>query len=260
MNLAYSVQHGRTPEGSIRFILATKGPGASDLVQWTIPAHHESSIYVTTSIALNTVVTEKIAPRTMNSSSMFLTGVLLVILCACNVQGFTSFQRQHVKMYSSTTTTTKRNTALNIFTRKTKNGSQASNLPKPDPSNPERFLPRSSGVTSKDFYPEYVSLLRNGPLPLITRLTNPDKYEQAIYKYQYDTKEIDLEEAQANMDAFFSSPDVWAEQKLREQMGERAVNKYSKPLDPERVVLSVVWGSLVLLAVGKIIWKGVLHF
>jgi len=62
------------------------------------------------------------------------------------------------------------------------------------------------------------------------------------------------------MDAFFSSPDVWAEQKLREQMGERAVNKYSKPLDPERVVLSVVWGSLVLLAVGKIIWKGVLHF
>ena len=81
-----------------------------------------------------------------------------------------------------------------------------------------------------------------------------------MLKYQYESGEQDLEEAQANMDAFFSSPDIWAEQKLREQRGEREVFKYAKPLDKERVVLTVIWGSMVVFAVGKIIWKGILHF
>jgi len=62
------------------------------------------------------------------------------------------------------------------------------------------------------------------------------------------------------MDAFFSAPDVWAEQKLKEQRGEREVNVYNKDLDSERVVLSVIWGSMVLFGVGKIVWKGILHF
>ena len=61
------------------------------------------------------------------------------------------------------------------------------------------------------------------------------------------------------MDAFFSAPDVWAEQKLKEQRGEREVYMYNKPLIPERVLLSVVWGSIVLFGVGKIVWKGILH-
>lgn len=186
----------------------------------------------------------------MNSILLSIATLLLLCMCACHVDAFANMGLAK-----------NRNTALNIFTSKnTNNGSQASKLPKPDPSNPERFLPPASGVSSKDFYPPYVSLLRNGPLPLITRITNPDKYEQAIFKYQWDTKELDLEEAQANMDAYFSSPDVWAEQKLREQRGEREVYKYAKPLDPERVVLSVVWGSMVTFAIGKIVWKGVLHF
>jgi len=148
-----------------------------------------------------------------------------------------------------------RSDALNLFK---KGNSRPQNLPRPDPENPERYI--STLATSSDFYPTYISLLRNGPLPFVTRLTSPDKYEQAVYKYQYESKESDLEEAQANMDAFFSSPDVWAEQKMREQKGERETYKYARPLDQERVVLSLTWGSFVVFVAGKIIWKGILHF
>jgi len=148
-------------------------------------------------------------------------------------------------------------TSLAIFKRGGAK-SAAAKLPKPDPANPDRFVSTTS--SSAEFYPEYISLLRNGPLPLITRITSPDKYEQAVFKYQFESKESDLEEAQANMDAFFSAPDVWADQKMREQKGEREVFRYAKPLETEKVLLSVIWGSAVLFAIGKIIWKGILHF
>lgn len=121
---------------------------------------------------------------------------------------------------------------LHIFQKKEGNKSPSyylKNLPRPDPDNPDRFI--SNNFSSNDFYPPYISLLRNGPLPFLTRLTAPDKYQQAVFKYLSESGEQDLEEAQANMDAFFSSPDIWAEQKLREQRGEREVYKYAKPLD-----------------------------
>jgi hypothetical protein len=170
---------------------------------------------------------------------------------------------------TSTTRTTKHrsatstSTSLSIFKQKRGNAASASKLPKPDPTNPERYLSPPTTTTSSsssELYPPYLSLLRNGPLPLLTRLTSPDKYQQAIYKYQFESKETDLQEAQANMDAFFSAPDVWAEQKMKEQRGEREVYMYNKPLIPERVALSVVWGSIVLFGIGKIVWKGILHF
>ena len=143
---------------------------------------------------------------------------------------------------------------LFIFNKRATN-SGSSNLPKYD-AETDRYS--STVATSKDFYPPYESLLRNGPLPLITRLTSPDKYEQAVFKYQYESKETDLVEAQANMDAFFSAPDVWAQQKMLEQRGEREVYKYGKPLDPERVALSSIWGGFVLIIIGKLIYLNVL--
>jgi hypothetical protein len=165
---------------------------------------------------------------------------------------------------TSTTSTNHRSatatsTSLSIFNQKKGKAASASKLPKPDPTNPDRYKSPPT-TTSSELYPPYLSLIRNGPLPLLTRLTNPDKYQQAIYKYQFESKETDLQEAQSNIDAFFSAPDVWAEQKLKEQRGEREVYMYNKELIPERVALSVVWASIVLFIVGKIVWKGILHF
>ena len=147
--------------------------------------------------------------------------------------------------------------AVFFFNQKTK--ASPSNMPKPDPDNVDRFIPPDS-IAASQFYPPTISLLRNGPIPFLTRLTQGDKYEQAVYKYMFDSRESDLEEAQANMDAFFSTPDVWAEQKMLENQGKRAVFKYAKPLDGERVVLSLTWGAFVIFIIGRVLWKGILHF
>lgn len=147
-------------------------------------------------------------------------------------------------------------TAVFFFNQQTKT---SPNIPKPDPDNVDRFIPPDS-ISASQFYPPTISLLRSGPLPFFTRLTQGGKYEQAVYKYMYETRESDLEEAQANMDAFFSTPDVWLEQKMLESQGKRAVYKYAKPLESERVVLSLTWGAFVVFIIGRVIWKGILHF
>lgn len=151
-------------------------------------------------------------------------------------------------------------TSLNIF-NKGRSSASSNLLPKPDPENPDRFIP-SEVYDKKELFPIYMSLLRNGPVPFFKRLTSSDSYEQEIFKYQFDQKETDLEEAQANMDAFFASPDVYLENKLKESKGEREVYKYATPMPQDRVVLSIAWGltssSLIVWAVGKIVYKTVL--
>ena len=116
---------------------------------------------------------------------------------------------------------TGKQTTLNAFKRKS-----GGNLPQLDPTDPRRYIPPQS-FDDSSFYPSSKTLMRSGPLPFITRLTNPDKYEQAVYNYMYQSSEKDLEEAQANMDAYFSSPTDWAEQKMMEQRGERQNFRYS---------------------------------
>mmetsp|Transcript_37286 Transcript_37286/g.44498 ORF Transcript_37286/g.44498 Transcript_37286/m.44498 type:complete len:185 (-) Transcript_37286:63-617(-) len=146
--------------------------------------------------------------------------------------------------------TRKSTVALNIFKRK-----PVGNLPKPDPQDPERYIASSA---TEEFYPPSLSLFRSGPLPFITRLTNSDKYEQAVYKYMYQSSEQDLEEAQANMDAYFSSPSDWAEQKMMEQRGERPIFKYSEAaVDGERTVLTGVWASFIFYVAGKIVYTAI---
>ncbi len=176
----------------------------------------------------------------------------IFFLCVASASAFSSLPQtnKHVKRHPTTLN--------NFFNRGSGGAGPASNLPKPDPSNAERFI--SSTSTSADFYPIYITLLRNGPVPTFKRLTSSDEYEQIVYKYQYEQKEADLEEAQANMDAFISSPQTYVENKLRESKGEREVTRYATPLSQERVVLSLTWAGIVFFIVGKIIWKGVLHF
>jgi len=150
---------------------------------------------------------------------------------------------------------TKKLTALNMFKRKS-----VGNLPRPDPQDPERYIPPQSfdPLPSEEFYPPTLSLIRAGPIPFITRLTNSDKYEQAVYKYMYQSSEQDLEEAQANMDAYFRSPTDWAEQKMMEQRGDRPVFRYSEAdVDGERTVLTFVWAGFLFYVVGKIVYTAI---
>mmetsp|Transcript_32067 Transcript_32067/g.47167 ORF Transcript_32067/g.47167 Transcript_32067/m.47167 type:complete len:185 (+) Transcript_32067:36-590(+) len=130
-------------------------------------------------------------------------------------------------------------------------------LPTPDPTNPERYLPPSSLSPSinKSFYSLPETLVRAGPVSLLTRVTSPDKYEQSILRYMYESQTTDVTTAQGNMDAFFRAPDVWAEQKMLEQRGDREVYDYGKGPTFDRIVLATVWGSFVSGLIGRVLWQ-----
>ena len=65
-----------------------------------------------------------------------------------------------------------------------------------------------AGKDAEEGYDVIGTLLRNGPVPTFTRLTNPDDYEQAVFKFQAKEK-CDINTAQGNMDAYFENPNDW---------------------------------------------------
>lgn len=71
----------------------------------------------------------------------------------------------------------------------------------------------------------------------------------------YEAKEPDLKSAQGNMDAFFASPDVWAEQKMLEQQGRVEVYDYGKDPPEGRIALSIVWGVFIVGLFSRVLWQ-----
>ena len=86
------------------------------------------------------------------------------------------------------------------------------------------------------------SLLRHGPSPFLTRLTNPGEYEQAVLKYMA-TANVDRAEATGNMDAKLNNAVDWAYQKGEERKGAPKVD-YTK-LDQKDAILAVVWAVFI---------------
>ncbi|OEU14742.1 hypothetical protein FRACYDRAFT_269658 [Fragilariopsis cylindrus CCMP1102] len=84
------------------------------------------------------------------------------------------------------------------------------------------------------------TLLGNGPVPAITRITQSDDYMQAVLKFQANEKST-IRYAQGNMDAYFENPNDWAYQRTSEDRGGYK-KKYGEPLDKKSVLLTVVWG------------------
>eukprot|EP00542_Grammatophora_oceanica_P018215 CAMPEP_0194047570 /NCGR_PEP_ID=MMETSP0009_2-20130614/25048_1 /TAXON_ID=210454 /ORGANISM="Grammatophora oceanica, Strain CCMP 410" /LENGTH=168 /DNA_ID=CAMNT_0038693231 /DNA_START=49 /DNA_END=555 /DNA_ORIENTATION=- len=117
-----------------------------------------------------------------------------------------------------------------------------------------KFTP-PKGVSPSQFYSPVSTLIKAGPVPFLTRITSPGKYEQAVWRYMSEAKEASLPQAQGNMDAFFASPDVWAEQKMLEQSGKREVYDYGAEPPPSRVALALVWGTFVSGLAGRVVWQ-----
>lgn len=65
-----------------------------------------------------------------------------------------------------------------------------------------------AGKDAEKGYDVVGTLLRNGPVPTFTRLSSPDDYEQAVFKFQAKEK-CDINTAQGNMDAYFENPNDW---------------------------------------------------
>lgn len=82
------------------------------------------------------------------------------------------------------------------------------------------------------------SLLRHGPTPFITRLTNPSEYEQGILKYMANAG-VSRAEATGNMDAKLNNAMDWMYQKTAEKNGSPKVD-YTQ-LKAKDAILVLVW-------------------
>lgn len=100
------------------------------------------------------------------------------------------------------------------------------------------------------------SLIRQGPVPFLIRIVDPEKYERSVVAYM--AKEgCSRKEAQGNMDAYFENPTSWALQKMNEKDG--VVEKYdyaNANTNSKQLVLTLTWAAIVFSLGAKIVFVG----
>jgi len=131
-----------------------------------------------------------------------------------------------------------RETSLGIFNTKSKSAGTGPKFNKET----ERWEP-PAGYDEMETYGPVGSLLRQGPGPFITRLTQSDQYEQAVLKYMASEAGMSRVEAQANMDAFFNNAADWSYQKMEEKRGAPKVD-YNK-IKTKDVALALIWAVFI---------------
>jgi hypothetical protein len=94
------------------------------------------------------------------------------------------------------------------------------------------------------------TVVRNGPLPFIQRITNGDTYEQAVLKYM-TLEKVGRKEAQGNIDASLENAGDWGYQKMQEKKGAPKKDYESSP-SPKQFALSGVWSLIVFWFFGSI--------
>jgi hypothetical protein len=102
-------------------------------------------------------------------------------------------------------------------------------------------------------YPPIGSLIRQGPLPFLQRLKEPDMYNQAVLKMMAE-RDMDRKEAQGNMDAYLGNPNDWAVQKIEENKGAAKFDYANVNMEPKSLALTGIWASVVLTVVTRSIY------
>lgn len=100
------------------------------------------------------------------------------------------------------------------------------------------------------------SLYRAGPKPFLTRITNPETYDQGVLKYMAQAG-CDRKEAQGNMDAFIENPQDWGYQKMSEKNGAYVKDYANANMAPKQIALSSIWAFVVIIFVGNLINSGI---
>jgi len=116
----------------------------------------------------------------------------------------------------------------------------------PSPVAPLRAA-RNNNKTSKpedEPYAPIGSLIRQGPVPFVIRLVDPNKYERSVRAYMLKTG-CSRREAQGNMDAFFANANDWMLQKLNEEKGGPVYDYANANTDPQQLILTGTWAVLI---------------
>lgn len=87
------------------------------------------------------------------------------------------------------------------------------------------------------------ALLRHGPSPFLTRVTNAEEYEQYVLNYMAEIG-VDRREATGNIDAKINNAADWAYQKMEENKGKPKVD-YTV-LNAKDAALAAIWAVFII--------------
>jgi len=111
-----------------------------------------------------------------------------------------------------------------------------------------KWVPQSEDDMPSAGYGVSKTFFLQGPKPALTRLFQPDDYEQAVLKFMAG-EQCDRVTAQGNMDFYLRSPQDWQENRYLEE--KRGIKRDYTQLNAAKIVSVLAWSTIVLLAVGR---------
>lgn len=100
-------------------------------------------------------------------------------------------------------------------------------------------------------YDVWGTLLRQGPKPAVTRVFQPDDYEQAVLKFMAGDN-CDRNTAQGNMDAYLRNPQDWQFARMEDK--KRGKQRDYVTLQPKDLILVLTWSSIVSAIIGRAVY------
>ena len=107
----------------------------------------------------------------------------------------------------------------------------------------QKWIATSPEEESGAGYPAINTLLIHGPKSFLTRVFQPDNYEQGVLKFMANDK-VNRDVAQGNMDAYLENPNDWAFARFEAE--RTGVQPDYVSLKPKALALTLVWSSIVL--------------
>ena len=106
------------------------------------------------------------------------------------------------------------------------------------------------GGDEEEAYGPVGSLLRQGPVPFLLRIRDPDTYNAAVTKFMLRER-CDRNTAQANMDAYFQDPNGWLSQRARDDETGQYTDYRNVNMSPKSLLLTGTWTLLLLVLISR---------
>jgi hypothetical protein len=117
-----------------------------------------------------------------------------------------------------------------------------------------KWIPQTKEDLPEAGYDIFGTFLRHGPMPALTRITQPEDYEQAILKFMVQDQ-CDYISAQGNMDAYLRNPADWSYTRMEDTKRGVAQQRDYVTIQTGEIVLVLVWSGIVFALVGRAIYS-----
>lgn len=118
----------------------------------------------------------------------------------------------------------------------------------------KRWSPTSPEEEASAGYSPFGSLLRQGPVPFIQRLRDPDGYDQGVLKMLAIENFASRDEAQGNMDAYLQNPNDYALQKLEEKRTGVKYDYANANMSGGDLALTAAWTGVLLSVLARVLY------